>query len=342
MRAGFVFILILTFVGCRERATPQAATSAPSTSKQVSAVNIEKTLAAVQEYITSNDLPKAQAILLTLIDRAPNEVRGHELLGQLYAMQAEAAEKQNEDVIARMLYEKGYEQYTIVTGIDPQSAGLQHSAGVMAIVAKQPAAALKHFQNAGRLDPKNPQFPLFEAQMLIQDKHFDEAITALQRVLAIDPDEPIAHASLAMVAVEQNRFDDAVRFITEARRIRPDDVGLRAQEAKVWRRKGEPRKALELLIGMSPTDRAREVVATEIAAAYDAMGEQLKVAATWENCIKVDPNNARAWLWQVKAGEALLKAGQREQADQWLQRAKMTNPAAKEVQALDAAIKSGK
>jgi hypothetical protein len=56
----------------------------------------------------------------------------------------------------------------------------------------------------------------------------------------------------------------------------------------------------------------------------------------------VNPASTRAWLWQVRAGEAWLKAGQREQADQWLQRARMNNAGAPEVVALQEALrKSG-
>src|SRR6267142_1524343 len=107
MRAAWVAILFLMIVGCRERAKPQAAATVPSHSTPVPAENIEKSLAAAQQYITSNDLAKAQAILLTLIDRAPGEVRAHELLGQVYGMQAEVAKKKGDDLSAKSLFAKG-------------------------------------------------------------------------------------------------------------------------------------------------------------------------------------------------------------------------------------------
>src|SRR4051812_39567172 len=76
--------------GCGDQQTPSrggdsppqqtlAANPEPSV---LSAEAIEKALAAAQQYLDSQDLNKAQAILVTLIDKAPKEVRAHEMYGQ--------------------------------------------------------------------------------------------------------------------------------------------------------------------------------------------------------------------------------------------------------------------
>ena len=86
MRATWMVMLMMVLaVGCGKPPAPPTATSAPSPAKPVSAENIETSLAAAQEYITSNELLKAQAILVTLVKQVPNETRGHEMLGQVYA-----------------------------------------------------------------------------------------------------------------------------------------------------------------------------------------------------------------------------------------------------------------
>jgi len=98
------------------------------------------------------------------------------------------------------------------------------------------------------------------------------------------------------------------------------------------------------LVGVPPAEavlssmEASLVANDPIAAAYTAMNEHLKAAQAWEHCVKTDPMNPRVWLWQVHAGDSLLKAGEREQAYLWLQQAKLAAPNASEVKALEAAI----
>ena len=78
MRHGLVIILVVVvLVGCRDRAKPPPeAATAPASAHSVSAENIEKSLESAQEYITSNDLPKAQAILLQRMGlRLPERIR---------------------------------------------------------------------------------------------------------------------------------------------------------------------------------------------------------------------------------------------------------------------------
>jgi tetratricopeptide (TPR) repeat protein len=327
-------------VGCdRDSAKPPAAESASPKVQSLPSENIEKSLAAAQSYLDSQDIEKAQAILLTLIDRAPNEVRAREMLGQSYVFAAVNADKRGEFKTATDLRAKAYEQYKLVADLSPDAAGLQHSAGLMALQAGQPAAALNLFQAAEKLDPRNPQYPLYAAQLFIQAKRFDEAKAALNRVLNIDPDEALAHASWAMIALEQNQFDEALARIAEARRIKPEDLGLRVQQAKIFRRTGDAQHGLELLIGLSAADRAQEMVAFEIAASFDQLNKPMDAAKAWQHVFQTDQIAPNAWLAAVRTGEFLLKAGEREQAAFWLQQAQFAAPNAPEVIALDSALR---
>jgi protein O-GlcNAc transferase len=340
--ARLLLMLLTPLAGCKDSSPPPpaAAESTPTdaTSSGLSAEQIEQSLAAAQEYLATQDIAKAKAILLTLVERAPNEVRAKELLGQTFILAAQQADQRRDAPAARTLRTQAYEQYKAAVALQPNSAGLHHSAGLMALTAGEPDAALGHFQAAGKLDPSSAQHPLFEAQLLIQKQRLDEAQAALERVLAIDPDEATAHASLAMIALERQQFDAALKHIAEARRIHPADIGMRGQQAKIHRRMNEPKKALELLIGVGPADRAREDVAFEIAASYDLLGEHIKAARAWEHVYKTNPVAPKAWLAMVHAGESLLKAGEREQAYMLLQQAKLAAPNEPEIKALEERI----
>jgi tetratricopeptide (TPR) repeat protein len=334
-RWSLVAIAVAMVVACdratdAQRAKPHAA----AVGAEVPAEKIEKSLAAAQEYLNSQDVPKAQAILLTLIKRAPKEVRAYELYGQSHILGALQAEARGEMAVGKSLRKRAYEQYKRAVELDPHSAGLHQSTGQVALEAGDADGALRHFRTAAELDPRNPQHPLFAAQILIQQHQLVEARELLEQVLQLDPDEAYAHASLAMVALEQRRFDEAQQRITMARQIQPDDLGLRAQQAKVFRRSGEPRRALELLIGLAAAERATEQVTAELAAAYEQLEEFHTASASWQVCFRANPRSPRAWFAAVQAGEALLKAGDRQEALVWLKLAQSIQPDADEVRTL--------
>src|SRR5688572_16117204 len=92
---GAVLAMALTMTmsaGCDEQAAPSAAASA-NPAKQVASDKIEASLAAAQEYVQQGEVAKAEAILRTLIDRAPSESRAHEMLGQVLIEKASNAER---------------------------------------------------------------------------------------------------------------------------------------------------------------------------------------------------------------------------------------------------------
>jgi tetratricopeptide (TPR) repeat protein len=329
----------LTFwsFGCgNQGAPPQAASKpkAPAESASIPAEKIEQALAAAQEYLSSQDHAKAIAILITLIDRAPDEVRARELYGQALTMAALQAEHKGEAVAASEHRAKAYQQYVAAVAIEPNLAGLQHSTGLMAMAAGQPQRALEHFRKAAALDPRSAQYPLFEAQILIQEKRYDEARQSLQRALSIDPDEPIAYASLAMIALDLNQFGEALQHMAQARQRNPSDIGLRAQEARVHRVSGDPKRAIELLAGLNDQQRAGELVTFEIASSYSQLGDHLAAARAWQQCYQAYPTASRAWLAAVRTGQSLVDAGELDQAAMWLEQARLGAPDSPEVHAL--------
>jgi tetratricopeptide (TPR) repeat protein len=320
-----LLLLAVTYIGC-DRA-PDASTSAPPADaadlRQSAAT--ESALAAAQQYLESNDLASAATILAKLLETAPGDHRAHELFGRVLYLQGRPGE--------------AYDHYRAAVEAagedDPAAAaGLNQSAGEIASAAGLPKPALDHFRAAGRLDPSAPKHPLYEAQILIQLDRRDEAREALERVLSLDPDEAYAHASLAVVALRDDDQPDALRHIGEARAIAPGNLGIRVQEARIRRHFDQPRRALELLLALNPRLRTEEAVTSEIAACYLALDRPRDAALAWEQRYRADPHSGSAWRAAVRAGEAHLAAGRREDAQWWWQQARLAAPEADEVRAL--------
>lgn len=335
---AFMMLWSMWLGGCGDESPAPPVPPAAGTAS-ITADKIDASLDAAQQYMMSQQWDKAQAILVTLIDRAPAETRAREMFGQLLTHLALDAQTMGNSQDAQSYRTAAYEQYRAVTQLQPSSAGLQHSAGVIAMEAGQIDAALEHFQRAAALDPGSPQYPLFEAQIHIQRRQFDEAARAVERTLALDPDEPLAHASMAIVFLEREEFVRALEHIQEARRIEPRDVGLRAQEARVHRRMGNPRTALDILVGLSERERAIEVVAFELAGAYRDLGEHHSAAMAWVNRYRTFPSDARAYLAAANAAELFLKAGDEDSARTWLRQAQIGGANDPQVKALQQALR---
>lgn len=324
--------------GCDKPNSASGGGASSSSTKQIAGEKIDASLSAIQQYLQSGELAKAEAIARTLIDRAPAEARAHEMFGQVLLAKAGASEQQGDAAAATDLKSQAWSSYKKATELDSSNPGLMHSAALVAMTAGAQNEALELFLKAESLDASNPQYPLFAAQVLLQQKRLDEAEAALKRALSVAPDEPYVHASLAMVALERGRFDDAHKAIAIARSAEPDNVGFRAQQAKIYRRQERAREALELLIGLDETSRAQEAVTFEIAAAYESLGEPLKAAQAWAACATANHRAPTAYLAATRAGELFLKGGDRPNAAQWTSVAERLRPDASEVKALRAKL----
>ncbi len=301
----------------------------------VSAEAIATSLDAAEHYFNGGDLAKARAILKRLIEKAPRQPRARELFGQVLAREAIEANQRGDAAIGESSFRQAYEQYRLATVLDGSSAGLHQSAGEIASAAGLADLALDHFRAAGRLDPDAAKHPLYEAQILIQRRRFDEALEALERVLELDPEEPFAFASRAAIALERGDCPGALRQVLEARRIDGANLAIRVQQARIHRRCDEPRRALELLVTLGDRERSEAAVTGEISAGFRDLGEPVKAAEAWEHRLLRHP---AAWRAALGAAEAWLEAGERERARIYLRKARLAAPDSAEVRALEEAM----
>lgn len=313
-------------------AAPSAGGAAPTPQE------IEASIAAADDYFNTQEIDKAELVLARLIQRAPREGRAHELMGQVLSIRAATAATGGDVEVARRLRQEAYDHYRIATEVGPASAGLEQSAGTIAMVAGDSASALSHFEAARALDPVNPQYPLYAAQLLIADGAHDDARERLDRVLELDPDEPLAHASLAVIALAEGRTEAALEGIARARALAPLDVRFRVQEARILRRTGRPEQAVETLLALGRTELGNEAVAFELAEGYAAIDRHLDAAGIWMFRFGTAEPSALSYRDATRAGHALLRAGDLAGARHWLREAVVLAPNAPEVRALAVAI----
>jgi Tfp pilus assembly protein PilF len=252
--------------GCDGGRAPAGAAPDSVAAPAAGAEAIDTALSAAEQYLGQGDLASAGAIADRLLERAPQDWRCAELKARVLLATALSSGDRP------AAYHAAADAYRTAVALHPSSAGLRQAAGSAAAMARRPDEALEHYLAAMALDPANPQYPLFAAQVLIERRDFDAASTLLQRVLALDADEPLALASAATIAFERGDAAGALALMDEARRISPEHLGLRLAHARLLRRSGSPKLGLELLAGLAPEDRRNPGVAAEIAACTQSLG----------------------------------------------------------------------
>jgi hypothetical protein len=159
----------------------------------------------------------------------------------------------------------------------------------------------------------------------------------LERVAALESDDAAAHTVRPQVATLAEECEQALRQIRQARRTRPGDVALRLEEARMSRRCGQPRRALDLLLDLDAESRASQEIAHEIAEAFRMLQDPGKAAMAWELRYIVHPT---AWGAAVRAAEAWLEADEHKPAWWWYEKARLAAPGAPDVQALATVFQS--
>jgi tetratricopeptide (TPR) repeat protein len=332
---------MFTFVcGCGDQShTGSASSDTPAAGNRPDPARIDASLHAAEDHLNAGDLANAEAILTRLVERAPDDVRGFELLAHTQLSRGVTERAKGDHAGARRHFENAYYQFTRVIELSPGEAGYHQSAGEIAQMLDNDDEALEHYQRARALSPRDPKPALMAAQILVQRDRFDEAEDALQRVLERDPDEPLAHVSLANLRLKQRRYDEALAAVREAREIDPAETSFRLLEATILRQSGRPRAALELLVPLDAEQRARHTVAREIAACYIDLGQPREAARVWGFAYQSNPGHEDAWLAALRAGEAMLDAGEIDTARMWLREARRTAEGRREVEDFAARVR---
>jgi predicted Zn-dependent protease len=318
LTGGLAAVVTLTLAACGKEPASRPAPSGsaavapgppmPEPETTVEPAAIEAALDAALHYAEADRLGEAEAILETLVRKAPETIDGRTMYAEILLM---LAQREPDPARAAVRIEAAYEQYAAAAEQSEADASVHHAAGVVAHQLGRVDAALEHYVQARTLDPGNAQTWLYEAQCHMARRDWGQATLAASWVLKIDPDEPWAIASLAEIELEQNRLNLALDKIREARAINPDEIAFRVKEAKILRRANRPEEALEVLVNLPQADRATEAVAHEIATARSMRGDHDEAAAAWALCFERNP---ASWRAALRTADALRRAGRLAEA----------------------------
>jgi predicted O-linked N-acetylglucosamine transferase (SPINDLY family) len=126
----------------------------------------------------------------------------------------------------------------------PQIAGLHNALGNVLAAGGQVAAALKSFEQACQLNPREATFWLNQGMALVSVQNPQAAWEACQQAIALEPGFTDAWLHQGVAAEALNQFDRALHCYEQAARIAPEDPRPYSQLAQLAERQGQLDKAI--------------------------------------------------------------------------------------------------
>jgi tetratricopeptide (TPR) repeat protein len=196
------------------------------------------------------------------------------------------------------------------------------------------------YDKALERDPELFPARLRVAEMLLEDKHAEQALPHLERLRRQAPDSAEVLARLGMCRFQENQLDEARRLLEAAAGRLPKDPGVLLYLARLDLREGRAAEAERRLRQMLAADPSDTEALYNLGTALQAQGRTAEATATmteYKRCKRLvdrsnqllqevaDSRTARPADY-AELGGLLLQIGRERQAVYWLERALESDP----------------
>jgi tetratricopeptide (TPR) repeat protein len=165
-------------------------------------------------------------------------------------------------------------------------------------------AALGHYEEADRWDPKVPGLMKNLGLSAFRTNNYPEAIRGLSRALAEEPGETPVRAMLGMAYFGFDKYADAAKTFTPLGSRGMQDATVGYAWATSLTRVGELKKASEVLSEFEKGDRPNDTLLL-IGQLWIEIGDYGRSVAVLHRALQADPNLVKAHYF---AGQANLRA----------------------------------
>ena len=194
--------------------------------------------------------------------------------------------------------------------------------------ASKPDEAIAAFQQAAKLDPKNPE-PLLDAGALLEKQQkAAEAEKQYQQAVSVAPDSSDALIALSNLYMREKRFDDAQAALKKLVALHPNDAGAHFQLGRMLAIAGKNEEAateMEAGLKLDPSDRKAQRDLADLDA--DA-GKYDQAAQMYAALISATPDDADL---HVGLGRVLMKQKKFPEAEQEFIKAAELKPGSGEI-----------
>lgn len=280
-----------------QQAEPAVAQAAPEAEQSPPAVateeQIQAVLASVQTLRTGGNAQQARAVLQSAINDYPDDPTLRLAFAELLVEQGD--------------FESAVEQYEAAIASGPEDAGVRFAAGVTAQRAGDTERALEHFWEAHRLNPTNPDYPLFRGQAELALGKLAEAQASLVLAQQLDPDRATVWGMLAEVALRQNKAELALQHAGRARDLEPRDATWAVLQARALNRAARPGEALLVLEELPAQTKRERAVLRAFGECFGLLRRPSDAAAMYVEASEMNPSDAEfareAAVWIERSGD---------------------------------------
>jgi len=158
--------------------------------------------------------------------------------------------------------------------------------------ARKPQEALAAYQQAGILQPTDPEPHLAAGLLLEQQEKFSDAEYEYKKAIALDPTSSDATTGLANIYMRGRRFPEAEAELRKLKTAHPDQAAARIQLGRVLAAEGKNDEAIaELQAGtkLAPTDISTQ---RDLADLYVNAKKYEEAEAAYRALLAATPNDA--------------------------------------------------
>jgi predicted Zn-dependent protease len=270
-----------------------AAPEAPEGPGIANTQTVEAVLATVKQLINDGQPSAAETVLSKAVRQFPADQDLRLSYGDL--------------LMTGKRWSEAYDQYVGAIELGPVPAPVEFSAGTLASMTDRPTLAAAHFAAAMRLDPGEPNYPMYLASTQLKLNQTNEAKASLAIAARLAPERAQIWGMLTQIALTENKLGIAAQHIEKARRIQPAEPVWVLMDARVRKRQGEIEQALDLLHTLPQQEMDQPATLSLLAECYGMVGRPAEAASRYIDAAERKPDDAdlafESAMWLQRAGE---------------------------------------
>jgi len=226
------------------------------------------------------------------------------------------------------LLEEAMKELRAAAAKDPGNAETFYQLGRACFFANKDARAIKHFDKAIRLAPKQAKYRYMKGMLLRYGKRLDEAQKELAACLKIEPTNPDYHIELARILLTAKKTAEAVKVLDQGLKADPAHAGILFLKGVVLTETGRNEEAARLFQASIKADPDAPRAHHNLGQTYQTMGKHKLAMESFRKAVQLDPDNWQARAKIIQGCQALgdLKARDAEREKLFAQRTERKNP----------------